>query len=487
MSRGFISRSKDGLSIGASQHVATIPTRSVNSVANKHMALRAFILSLSVIAAAGPSFTDYSDVQHLFPFLPDTLPPRLRASDLPERRKAWSDWVVAHDRDIRSRLLRGDEDTIINWLLFGTSFTRQPRAFFDAPATPDTLPKLISTRTKDLISVLASPDTNERLNFARRLLLSQGYAFDSAVAQTSLEQHLYAEVDRVIAERQQFMRREEAPPAGDLSAQIMAESRLFHDRGLSLDTSLLSSFAVDQALETMQNQRLLRPGGIRRVAVIGPGLDFADKNSGYDFYPVQTLQPFTSIDSLVRLGLAAGPGEIDVTTFDISPRVNDHIQAIRQRAKSGAAYVLRLPIDFGSAWTPSLVSYWKTLGGRIGSETPLQRLAELNKGLEIRAIAVRPQVALRINPIDWNVVTEKWSGPLFDLVIATNVLVYYDTLDQRLAFAAIERMLRPGGFFLTNNAVVELPVSQLRSVGVITVQHSSEKIDHVFWYRRNER
>jgi hypothetical protein len=31
---------------------------------------------------------------------------------------------------------------------------------------------------------------------------------------------------------------------------------------------------------------------------VGPGLDFADKQEGYDFYPLQTIQPFAVIDSL---------------------------------------------------------------------------------------------------------------------------------------------------------------------------------------------
>jgi len=87
--------------------------------------------------------------------------------------------------------------------------------------------------------------------------------------------------------------------------------------------------------------------------------------------------------------------------------------------------------------------------------------------------------------VDFNVVTEKWTGPAFDLVIATNVLVYYDKLDQSLAMAGIEAMLRPGGLFVTNNAIVELPSSRLRSVGVLTVRHSADKLDHIFWYRRN--
>jgi len=268
--------------------------------------------------------------------------------------------------------------------------------------------------------------------------------------------------------------------------KFMVQSRLFRDRGLSLDTSMLPGFAIEQALAAMQNQGLLRSDSIRRVAVIGPGLDFADKMSGYDFYPVQTLQPFTAIDSLVRLGLAPGPADVEITTLDISPRVNDHIAAIRNLAKAGTPYVLRLPIDLASEWTPALLGYCRSIGDRIGSEIPLPKPQGTGKELELRGVEVLPQVVARITPVDFNVVTERWTGPPFDLVIATNVLVYYDRLDQSLAFSAIEAMLRPGGFFVTNNVIVELPFSQLRSMGVVTVRHFPKWGDHVFWYRRNE-
>jgi hypothetical protein len=442
------------------------------------------ILLTAALTLFGSSFTDYNDIEPVLALLTDILPPELKSSDPAARRKAWPDWLIAHDRDIRQRLLRGDEDTIVNWLLFGTSFTRQSTVILDAPTTSDSQQRLISARTRDFIAALRSTDPNERIAFARRLLRSQGYGFDSSEERTRLERHLNGEIERVVSERQKYMLREEEFQRGDVVGQIMAYSTLFRDRGLSLDTSILPAFVIEQALETMRNQGLLAPNGIRRVAVIGPGLDFADKNSGYDFYPVQTLQPFTSIDSLVRLGLAAGPAEIELTTFDISPRVNDHIQALRDRASTGTPYVLRLPIELGSQWTPALMNYWKSIGDRIGSETPVPRPQEMDKGFGLRGIEVRPQVAARVTPVEFNVVTEKWTGEPFDLVIATNVLVYYDKLDQALAFAAIEGMLRPGGFFVTNNVVVELPVSQLRSVGVLTVRHSAEKIDHVFWYRR---
>jgi hypothetical protein len=444
------------------------------------------LLWLTIFTSARNSFTDYNDVHHILPFLTDALPAELKSSNNADRRRAWQDWVTGHDRDIRSRLVRGDRDTIVNWLLFGTSFTRQPKALLESPATADDLHR-ISRRTRDLIAALKSADPNERMVFARRLLRSEGYGFETNGERAKLEQHLQQEVKRVIAERQQYMIRGEGFQAGDITSQVMVESTLFRDRGLSLDTSMLSSFTIEHALELMRDEGLVAPNGIRRVAVIGPGLDFADKNSGFDFYPVQTLQPFTSIDSLVRLGLASGPAEIELTTFDISPRVNDHILSIHERAKAGAPYVFRLPVDLGSRWTAALLKFWKSAGDQIGSEQPLPKPPGLSKGLELRTVEVRPEVAARVAPVDFNVVTDKWTGAPFDLVIATNVFVYYDRLDQSLAFAGIEAMLRPGGFFVTNNAIIELPVSRLRSVGFVTVQHSPEKIDHVFWYRRNEQ
>src|SRR5688572_30918940 len=105
------------------------------------------------------------------------------------------------------------------------------------------------------------------------------------------------------------------------------------------------------------------------------------------------MQPFTVIDSLVRLGLATKPEEIDLTTFDISPRVNDHIGNMRDRAKTGATYVLRLPADLGSQWTPGLVNYWQSVGDRIGSETRVVKPSAAIKGLELRGVEVRSQVA----------------------------------------------------------------------------------------------
>ena len=40
---------------------------------------------------------------------------------------AWPGWVTRSNAEIRARLERGDEDSIFNFWLYGTSFTKRPR------------------------------------------------------------------------------------------------------------------------------------------------------------------------------------------------------------------------------------------------------------------------------------------------------------------------------------------------------------------------
>ncbi|HKN83275.1 MAG TPA: class I SAM-dependent methyltransferase, partial [Pyrinomonadaceae bacterium] len=79
------------------------------------------------------------------------------------------------------------------------------------------------------------------------------------------------------------------------------------------------------------------------------------------------------------------------------------------------------------------------------------------------------------------------AGEVFDLVIATNILVYYDTFEQSLALLNIEKMLRPGGFLLSNNALLELPSSKMHSTDYLTVVYSDRagNGDHIVWYQRS--
>ena len=96
---------------------------------------------------------------------------------------------------------------------------------------------------------------------------------------------------RVASEQDQIDQELGATSGGDPITEFVQRSRLFRTRGLSLDTSLIPNYSVEQALAAMKARGLLRPGSVRRVAIVGPGLDFADKDVGFDIYPQQTLQP----------------------------------------------------------------------------------------------------------------------------------------------------------------------------------------------------
>jgi hypothetical protein len=204
---------------------------------------------------------------------------------------------------------------------------------------------------------------------------------------------------------------------------------MFRDRGISLDTTILSSFGIEAALRDMKDRAVLREKSIAQVAVIGPGLDFTDKGFGYDFYPLQTLQPFAIYDSLIRLGLSV-PGKIDIAAFDISREVLEHLRRAHDRAKTGENYVVQLPRE---SWplAADAVQYWGSFGIEIGNPVaPIQPPPAL-KGLETRAVAIRPEVILSCKPADLNVVFEQFDRSAttrFDLIIATNVFLYYDTL-----------------------------------------------------------
>jgi len=441
---------------------------------------------------ASPSTTTiaYADVQPLWDLLRPHLPSPLSSATADERDTAFRAWARAQDADIRARVARGDEDSLVNLWLFGTSFTDRP------PARPRdvamfgdgaTLAQVSDGRLEDLVAALASPGANERLRWAAEFFRGRGVDLGTLRGAARVRELLAAVGKRMLSENADFRGALEAPnAAADPLAWMAPYASLYSDRGLSSDTSILSSFAVDTALETLATSGMIRAGTIQRVAVVGPGLDFINKADGHDFYPEQTIQPFAVIDSLIRHGLARAGG-LSVTTFDVSARVNRHLDAARDRALAGNGYVVQLPLGGADRWSPALVAYWERAGGRIGDSVPASPVPRSAGAVKVRAVRVRPDVVLSVTPRDLNIVTERLEARAddqrFDLVVATNVFVYYDTFEQALAVTNVGRMLRPGGSLLSNQAV--RPVPPLTSaVGHDTIVYSDRQFDHLFWYRR---
>src|SRR6266571_1829255 len=422
----------------------------------------------------------FPTVKPVLEALADKLPPQLRE---PNESK-WKAWAQHEDDIVRARLEQGALDSMINLLLFGTSFTTQPRVI----TMHDSDDAVLQSRLDDLLRGLRNPGKNERLIFLRNVLRGSGMDPDSSAGYEKTKTFVLENLRRVVQEQITFHEQfDETTRESDQEAGLSKRSRVFRDRGISLDTTILSSFGIEGALRDMKDRAVLPERSITRVAVIGPGLDFTDKGFGYDFYPLQTLQPFAVYDSLVRLGLAE-PGKMEIIAFDISQEVLAHLHRARDRADKRDNYIVQLPRE-SSPWAAEAVHYWRSFGSEIGTPVaPIQPPPALN-GLETRAVAIRPEVVLSCKPVDLNVVFEQFDRSAtkrFDLIIATNVFLYYDTLEQALALQNISTLLKPGGFFLTNDWLPGLPQIPMRSMGYTPVRYgeSGDWGDNIFWWQR---
>jgi hypothetical protein len=441
----------------------------------------------------------FAEVRPILAELAGRLPPDLNNLSPSQLEATWPSWLERHDNDIRARLERGDEDTIINWMLFGTSFTTRPRAVLGAVEGASSTDReevlrraieLISARLDDLIAALARPGTDERRLFARGLLEKRGLSFATPAGLDGVRQFLTGAVMRMAQEQDQFDQELGATSGGDSIDEFVQRSRLFRTRGLSLDTSLVPNYALERSLAEMKQRGLLQAGSVQRVAIVGPGLDFADKDVGFDFYPQQTLQPFAVLDSLRRLGLAPAAAQgPDIVLLDISPRVIDHVTRARTRAARGTGYTLNLPLTKATPWEPELRKYWQTFGDQIGAPAQTPASKAVAGQAELRAVRATPSTVQRLSVQNLNIVTDRLDGAAFDLVIATNVFVYYDVLEQALAMSNVDAMLKPGAYLLANFAAPELRALAIRPVDTMTTLYARAKdaneniLDYVVWYK----
>ena len=381
------------------------------------------------------------------------------------------------DAAIRARLREGDEDSIVNLLWFGTAFTTHPRmtATYLSTLGEHASDALLDARFDDLAAGILSPGVNERLQLARGIVEGEGIDVTDPASASDVKTHLAQINTRTLQELERYQQ-----------AESISQSAFFSERGLSSDTSILVDFAIDRALDEIASEGLLKPGSARRVAVVGPGLDFFNKENGYDFYPVQTIQPFAVIDSLMRLGLAAA--DLRVSTFDVSARVNQHLEVAHQRVQAGGQYLLHVPRDTEQQWSPGLAAYWGRFGDSIGEEAAGSPVPPELEAVEVRVVRIDPAVVTSLVPHDLNIILERQdlaSEDRFDLIVATNILLYYGIFEQSLALSNLASMLRPHGLFLSNDYVTPLPDIPMTIVGDTEVSYTGTATDDIVtWYER---
>lgn len=418
-------------------------------------------LTMAAAAAAPPSvrFVTCDEARAVLLTTAALAPPALGEDGLVECATVDA-WVRQRDAEVRARVQRGEDDSLVPLLLFGTSFTGAPRltrAFFDEAAraaardgsgqagVERAFTRAFERRLDDLLNALAAPGENLRLAWARDTLTRHGHRLDSEAARAAAGRFLVETFARVTQESRDLAGELSTEPADGAASSRRA--RIFAARGLAPDTSWSIGYAIHRTLAALKNRAVLAPGSMREVAIVGPGLDVLDKDEGTDRFPPQSLQPFALADSLLAHGLADA-ASLRLTTLDVNPRVNAHLQALATRPRRVTLHLTR---DDGRAWTADARGYWGTAGGHL---TPAGRRGTPGSPpAPERDIVVDARWPARLTVLDANVVYQRLDVPAdrrADLVVATNVLLYYDTAEQALAAANVAHLLRPRGMLITN-------------------------------------
>jgi hypothetical protein len=425
-----------------------------------------------------PRYLSLDEAAPILRALGDTLPDPARNAS--RDAKEWDRWVRASDAGIRARLDRGQEDTISNLLRFGVTYTSEYRIddeYLPRYGESSLVNSFAEHRAADLIRALADPKAPPGLAETRAFLEARGYPVKTAQDRQRLKKYL---LDNLARLRDDFLKARDAAK--------MDREHMFADRGISLDTNLWPDYDLHVQLRTMKENNVLEPKSVHRVAIVGPGLDYVNKQEGLDLYAPQTTQPFAVLDSLLRLGLAAD--DVEIYTIDISSRINLHLESARKRAAAGGSYTIQLPwFDMPrltDSFRTSFVDYWRQLGASIGEEVEAVPIPSTLERIETRAVRVDAAKVLRVTPIDANIVFQALKpDPQFDLVIGTNIFLYYGEFEQALARANIARMMRPGGYLLSNDKLSEKVSSRLELISTTEIPMTTPPVitDFIHCYR----
>jgi hypothetical protein len=426
------------------------------------------------------------------------LQPRLEAAGI--TAASFQDYVArTHAENVR-RVREGDLDHLIFFLLQSATLSATPpiepalsarslvegldassRAAFlrDGQAAGLRAPTPVTERIAALLRAIEKPGSDARLIYFRSLIAT---AFPTRGERAAGLAREYLRAMRFVYQKEFVAQRAERP------ADAIAD--LYRTRGLSTDTAVEAGYLVHLGLAVAKG---LQPDRrIRRVLIVGPGMDLAPR-TGFRDVPPESYQPWAVIDALVSTGFAR-LDDLEVTAADINPRVVAHLR--RSRASPPTlSLTSEIAAKDGVSFSRDYREYFADLGARLSMPAAAPRVVEtadghLHKSVRVSAAAAG---ALRTEPLD--IVTERLTGPPFDLVIATNILPYFDDRQLALAASNIAAMLTAGGLFLHNEArpvlgeltaALGLPFEQSRHAVIATVKGAPAPLfDSVFLHVRS--
>ena len=123
--------------------------------------------------------------------------------------------------------------------------------------------------------------------------------------------------------------------------------------------------------------------------------------------------------------------------------------------------------------------YWSAFGRHLGQDaTP--PAPPPSAQLPVRSVSVRPEWTDRLTVVDANIVCQRLDLPprdRVDLLVATNILLYYGDTEQALAVSNMVHLLRPNGVLLTNTGLDERARGGLTPLGETLTVFSSQAGD----------
>jgi hypothetical protein len=403
-------------------------------------------------------------------------------------------------RQVHARRVReGDLDHLVFYFLQSTSFASLPsiepalsaKALVEGlgereretflrtgEAARSHVSATVRSRIERLLVALGAPTRDPRLLYFGELVKA---TFVDPAERASALVREYLRVMRFVYQKEFVAQRSSRP------ADAVAD--LYRSRGLSTDTAVEAGYVVSIGLGILKS---LEPDRrIRRVLIVGPGLDLAPRTALLEIGPPESYQPWAIMDALVSYGLAT-LGDLEVVAADINPRVVSHL-----RRAHGTPPRLNLVTEIRDSETVTLAADYRDYFARLGraiadaSAPPTSSKAvngHLRSTVRVSSVAAR---ALGAETLD--IVTERLDGKPFDLVVATNILPYFDDGELMLAMSNIASMLVPGGVFLHNEsrpllgdvtAAVGLPFEQSRHAVIATVRGAPAPLFDSVWLHR---
>lgn len=364
----------------------------------------------------------------------------------------------------QARVREGDLDHLVYYLLQSTTFTNLPPiepavSAAELAQTGGTVPRAVGARIDALVTATAAGQADERMTYFRAILEREA---PRAEARTSFLLEQYARAMR-----------------------FFGGKKSYEERGLSTDTSVEAGYASYLALATLRSLEPQRR--IRRVLIVGPGLDLAPRTAFVAAGAPQSSQPFAVIDALLGLGLSRRD-DLRVTALDINPRVVEWVGRVRG-TKPRLTVVSGIEATNRVRISDEYRDYFWALGDAIGRR---QALPAPPAGRLAKSVTLQHGITDLLDAALGDVVLDRLDQQ-FDLVVVTNVFPYFSDSDLLLAMTNIVKMLAPDGVVLHNEPrpvladatlALGLPLIHARSAVLASTEGRPPFYDAVWMHRR---